>query len=137
MRLHIIRHGDPNYELDALTEYGKIQAEALAKRLVTLPVEEIYSSPMGRARETASYTATALGMPISILNWTREVGLPGMYADAESTSKLAVWNLPPDRLKAAESHPEGWINAPELSPPKAFEVFSEIETGWSSCTPTA
>ncbi len=33
MRIIFVRHGEPNYELDCLTETGKKQAEAAARRL--------------------------------------------------------------------------------------------------------
>ncbi len=129
MRLLIIRHGDPNYALDALTDYGKVQADALSKVMKDLPIDKIYSSTMGRAKETASYTAKALDMPVTTLHWTREIHLPGVF-DEDRGQDVAVWNLPPWRLKATESHPEGWYNAPELSPPTAENVLNEITEGW-------
>lgn len=33
MRLILVRHGHPNYEIDCLTELGHLQAEAAAERL--------------------------------------------------------------------------------------------------------
>ena len=33
MLLYIIRHGDPDYATDSLTERGKLQAEAVGKRM--------------------------------------------------------------------------------------------------------
>ena len=32
MLLYIVRHGDPNYKDDCLTDFGKVQAEAVAKK---------------------------------------------------------------------------------------------------------
>ena len=34
MRLILVRHGDPDYALDCLTELGHRQAETVAKRLM-------------------------------------------------------------------------------------------------------
>ena len=51
MLLYIIRHGDPNYNPDSLTERGKLQAAALAKRLARYGVDRIYSSPLKRAAD--------------------------------------------------------------------------------------
>lgn len=73
MLLYIIRHGDPNYDLDALTPKGKQQADALANRLALQGLDRIFSSPMGRARETAQPTCDLLGLPCEIEEWTREV----------------------------------------------------------------
>ena len=55
MRLIMVRHGEPNYELDCLTPEGRRQAAAAAERLSSEGITEIFSSPQGRARETASY----------------------------------------------------------------------------------
>ena len=72
MLLYIIRHGDPIYDPDTLTPLGKKQAEALGKRLAVHGFDKIYSSPNGRARETAEPTCKALGMDAEILTWASE-----------------------------------------------------------------
>ena len=53
MKLVIIRHGEPDYEIDGLTEKGKVEADLLAERLAGFHMDENYVSPLGRARETA------------------------------------------------------------------------------------
>ena len=73
MLLYIIRHADPIYNPDTLTTKGKLQASALAKRLVTSRIDKIYSSPSGRALETAQPAADMLGLDVKIEEWTREV----------------------------------------------------------------
>ena len=40
MRILLIRHGDPDYENDTLTEKGCREAELLAKRALSLHMEE-------------------------------------------------------------------------------------------------
>ena len=47
-----------------LNEKGRKQAEAVAQALAKAPIRYIYSSPMERARETASYLAGLLNLPI-------------------------------------------------------------------------
>ena len=80
MRLIFVRHGEPNYELDCLTEEGRRQAAAAAQRLKNESITEIYSSPQGRAFQTAQYTADLLGLPVQILEYMHEVswGGPGI-----------------------------------------------------------
>ena len=56
MRLIIVRHGDPNYEIDSLTEKGWREAEYLSERLCREHIDAFYVSPLGRARDTASCT---------------------------------------------------------------------------------
>ena len=73
MFLYIIRHGDPDYATDTLTERGRTQAEAVAIRLKDAKINKIYSSPMGRAKETADPTARLLGLDYGIEDWAREL----------------------------------------------------------------
>ena len=60
MLLYYVRHGDPIYEPDSLTELGHKQAAALAKRFSLYGLDEVYSSPSIRARQTAQPTCEAL-----------------------------------------------------------------------------
>ena len=73
MLLYVVRHGDPNYETDRLTERGKLQAEAVGKRMVRAGINQVFSSPMGRARETAAPTCRMLNLPCQIEEWAREI----------------------------------------------------------------
>lgn len=45
MRLIFIRHGDPDYVHDTLTEKGKREAELLAQRVKNWDVSKFYVSP--------------------------------------------------------------------------------------------
>ena len=49
MRLIFIRHGDPDYENDTLTEKGWREAKLLSERTKNWTVDDIYVSPLGRA----------------------------------------------------------------------------------------
>ena len=74
MRIVIVRHGNPNYEKDCLTELGHKQAEAAAQRLLSEGIDEIYSSPQGRAYQTAQYFSKASGIKdIHVLDFIREI----------------------------------------------------------------
>ena len=73
MLLYLIRHAEPIYNPDTLTEKGKMQAQALAKRLAVHGLTAVYSSPSGRAMETAKATCNMLGLGLNIEEWTREV----------------------------------------------------------------
>ena len=72
MLLYIVRHGDPIYNPDSLTEKGHLQAQALAKRLATHGIDKIYSSPLIRAQQTAHPTEVLLGKKLQIEEWTSE-----------------------------------------------------------------
>ncbi len=72
MLLFILRHGDPIYDPDSLTEKGHLQAQALAKRLAAYGIDKIYSSPLIRAKQTAHPTEVLLNKKAKIEEWTCE-----------------------------------------------------------------
>ena len=72
MKLLIIRHGDPDYEHDSLTEKGWREAEYLAEMLSKQDITSFYCSPYGRARDTASLTLKKMGREAETLPWLRE-----------------------------------------------------------------
>ncbi len=72
MLLYIIRHGDPIYDPDSLTEKGRLQALALGKRLAVHGLDQIFVSPMIRARQTAEPACQLLGIQPQVEEWTSE-----------------------------------------------------------------
>ena len=76
MRLIFVRHGEPDYEKDCLTENGIKQAKSTAERLRGEDIRAIYASPMGRAIQTASFTAEMHGVEIqSLTSCMRSTGV--------------------------------------------------------------
>ena len=73
MRIVFVRHGDPDYAHDCLTEKGLIQARQAAVRLREEGIEEIWSSPMGRAQQTAAAASEELGLPVKTLDFMHEL----------------------------------------------------------------
>ena len=73
MLLYIVRHGHPDYVTDSLTDRGWLQAEAVGKRLAKTGINQVYSSPMGRAKQTAEPTCRLLDLPCHIEPWAHEV----------------------------------------------------------------
>ena len=74
MRIVLIRHGEPDYEKDCLTELGHKQAKVAAQRLLSEGIEEVYSSPLGRAVQTAeAFSKVAEIDKIQILDFMREI----------------------------------------------------------------
>lgn len=74
MLLYIIRHGDPDYATDTLTERGMLQAEAVGKRLAASGINRVFCSPMGRAMQTAQPTCRLLGLDFTVEPWAKEIG---------------------------------------------------------------
>lgn len=78
MRILIIRHGDPDYSIDSLTEKGWREANLLSPRLLKEHITSFYVSPLGRAQDTAKPTLdlyekeTGVRPKIETLEWLRE-----------------------------------------------------------------
>lgn len=94
MKIFYIRHGDPIYNPDCLTPLGARQAEAVAKRLAMHGVDEIYSSPSGRAMQTATPLSEILKIPITILDWCDEalVWQEFTVTDENGHTKWMCWD---------------------------------------------
>ncbi len=76
MRLYVVRHGESLGNLagtlqgsridEPLSPRGLRQAEALSGRLATEPVDQVLSSPMIRARQTAEILNRPHGAPVTV-----------------------------------------------------------------------
>src|SRR5579859_7235585 len=83
--IYFVRHGDAlpdqdeivmgDYDAQALSNLGRRQAVALARRMALYKPTAIYSSPTGRAIQTARPTADALGLTTQLDSDLREVEL--------------------------------------------------------------
>lgn len=72
MKLLIIRHADPDYSIDSLTQKGWREAEYLSQKLAKLNIKAFYVSPRGRAKDTAFCTLKKLGRTAVEKTWLRE-----------------------------------------------------------------
>ena len=90
MNIIYVRHGQPDYKTDTLTPLGQLQAAAAAACLKPYGITEIYSSPLGRARETAQFAADALGLPVTVIDSFREIGWGDPNAEP-GTRKITPW----------------------------------------------
>lgn len=95
MEIVIIRHGDPDYEKDSLTEKGWKEAELLSEKLCKWDVKAFYSSPLGRAKDTAKPTLEKMGRTIEIKEWLREFE-GGVIRDGE---RVLAWDQLPSYWK--------------------------------------
>lgn len=72
MLFYYIRHGDPIYSPDSLTEHGKVQAEALSEMLCNSGFDKIFVSTSKRARQTAEPTCQKTGIEPVLLDFANE-----------------------------------------------------------------
>ena len=127
MILYIVRHGEPIYGPDILTELGHKQAQALVKRFERSGLDRIFSSPMGRARQTAQPTADALGLPVKIEPWMREIW-PELAPVMEDGRRAFVIDQPADIFRTPENrdHYNDWYDMPALSKVEGKQVMARV-----------
>lgn len=89
-----------------LNENGRNQAEAVAQRIMPLPIDAIYSSPVTRCLETADFISKAIGKDISLMDDVGEVRY-GAW-EGKKIAKLAkkpLWRIVqffPSRMRFPE-----------------------------------
>lgn len=103
MRIIFVRHCEPDYKLDSLTEKGFREAKLLAKRVATWDnITDYYVSPLGRAQATCHASLDPINKSAETLPWLREFCVP--IVDPVYGKKGIPWDL----------MPEYWTNIPEL-----------------------
>lgn len=81
MKLVFIRHADPDYEKDSLTEAGFKEAEALRERMNKMKVDYAYCSPLGRAKTTCEIAMKDKNLEVKTLQWLREFEGKAIHGD--------------------------------------------------------
>lgn len=130
MRLHIIRHADPDYTRDHLTALGKSQAQALSSYMESLPLVRIVSSPKGRAQATARPTAEKTGFPVETLEWLRELELLRTpYESDVLPDPVVIWDLPGHVLRKVEKECADCADSGAFPQPITAECFERVRGG--------
>ena len=134
VNLYFIRHGDPDYDHDALTELGKYQAEKTSEYLAKIPFDIIFSSPLGRAAMTANYLAKRINKDINYLPWISEHNA-SIYAARFDGGKFVNWYFwEKDTIELFHKlqNDNEWYLSKEL-PPSVYQgtkVISEEINRW-------
>lgn len=136
MKLLIIRHGDPDYSIDSLTEKGWREAEFLAERLAKMRIDEFYTSPLGRAKDTASCTLKKLGRTAVECEWLKEFS-PRIRRPDNKKERTCAWDWLPedwtgkenfydyDKWHEAESFQEAGVREEYQRVTERFDKFLE------------
>lgn len=131
MRILIIRHGDPDYERDTLTEKGHREAKLLAERYVNEKIDYFYSSPLGRAKHTCDYVAKAHGREndVVVKDWLREFGAPHTLPTGEF--RHIIWDLLPEFWTQIDEMYDKteWVNQDFYKTAKMDERYQEVVDG--------
>ena len=145
MRLLFFRHADPDYVIDGLTDKGKIEAKLLADQIRSFGIDEVYESPLGRAKDTASFSLKELGLPVTTFDWLME--FPALFDpnkaseetrsayknelkknDEEVYEKRIVWDMMPSYYLG---HPElfdkdAWRDSDLIKASNAVSVYDNV-----------
>ena len=129
MRLIFIRHGDPDYENDTLTEKGWREAKLLKERVCRWDVTEFYCSPLGRAIDTASLSLNRLGRTAHIEDWLQEFFY--LVKDPDTGEQRIAWDLMPAHWtnEPLLYDKDNWINAPIMQTGEVAAHYKEVCDG--------
>ena len=123
MEILLIRHGDPDYANDSLTERGIIEARQLADALSRVPIDDLYVGPLGRAQATCAQTAEAKDIAPITLDWLRERGI--------KRGPVYLWEAPGEMFLGADElgTQNNWFEA-DGEMPEGREQFERVRAGF-------
>ena len=130
MKLVIIRHGDPNYEDDCLTVKGKDEAALLAQFVKDhIRPAAVYSSPLGRAKETCIASQKECGFEFEVLDWMQEFN--AYIFNPKERIPTYIWDLHPSLFV---EHPllydsDHWMEDPLFEGSDTAEKFVKVKKG--------
>lgn len=129
MKLLMIRHGDPDYSIDSLTEKGWREAELLSRRLMNMDVKAFYCSPLGRAKDTASITLKKMNREAVVLPWLREFDAP--IINEKTGEQRIPWDwLPSEWTKVDEYYDKDcWYKTPIMQAGNVGTEASRVYAG--------
>ncbi|MCQ2742777.1 MAG: phosphoglycerate mutase family protein [Bacilli bacterium] len=134
MKLLFIRHADPDYVHDSLTEEGFAEAKALGKYLSKQKIDYVYCSPLGRAKDTMQAYLNEVNEkapPHEIKEWLHEFKVLVPHG-----ANRVAWDFLPEALEEVDSKiysrdewlekDNPWANEPKM---KAYveETIKEFD----------
>ena len=129
MNLIFIRHADPDYSIDSLTEKGWREAELLSARTTKWDVKEFYCSPLGRAKDTASLTLNKINRTATIHDWLKEFFVP--VKDPDTGNDRIPWDFMPNYWTNVPEfyHKDTWYQAPIMQTGNVSDAFERVKQG--------
>ena len=124
MRLIFIRHGDPDYKNDGLTEKGMREAELIAKRVASWKnITQIYQSPLGRAKATAAPALKLLEREAITCDWLQEF---------HNIQNQICWDLLPQDFFSDKKHfdKDKWPKGRFIKAGKVKNYYNQVCQGF-------
>ncbi len=123
MKLIFIRHAEPDYINDSLTEKGFREAELLAERVKNWNITKAYVSPQGRAQRTAEPSLKALNIEAEVLPFLHEYSYKAV--DPITGKNGVAWDYVPSYFTNQEfllKEGDAFLNAEPFKANPEFEV---------------
>ncbi|MEM8747622.1 MAG: histidine phosphatase family protein [Actinomycetota bacterium] len=119
MEIVLVRHGQPEWIRDGLnvvdpplTDLGRRQADAMAETLSgEEPFDEVFCSPLVRARQTAAPLFDALGRTETVAPWLEEIRDPSWHGTPQEKAQAAYDEL---RARPAVDRWEGLVDGESI-----------------------
>ncbi len=129
MKLIFIRHGDPDYVKDSLTEKGWREAELLSGRVKDWNVKEFYCSPLGRAQDTAFLTLNKVGRKAVTYDWLQEFYY--RVTDEQTGQERIAWDFMPNYFCSHDGlhNKDEWFKTAVMSSGDIEKHYSEVKQG--------
>lgn len=129
MKLLIIRHGDPDYTIDSLTEKGHREAAMLAQRIAPMDVAAYYVSPLGRAQKTAEYTLKQCGRSAEVHSWLREFDVK--ILSEETGERRIAWDMLPAHWTRVPEYydKDKWYTVPVMAEAAMEQGLTAVHDG--------
>lgn len=130
MQIVLIRHAEPSIDGNSLTKKGYREAALLAKRMQMLPIDQVYYSPLGRARTTAEIILDRLACESRELAWLAEfrgtVECPGFSRQP--------WSLPAQYWTGQSRlfEYDGWLSHPLMAQGNIPEEYARVTACFDS-----
>lgn len=130
MKLIMIRHAEPDYSIDSLTEKGFREAELLGKRTADWKVTDFYCSPLGRAKKTSEPTLRHHKKEATVYDWLREFHAPVDNYEKPGETRIP-WDFSPKFLDENPIlfDPNHWWEAPILKSGNVKEEYDRVMRG--------
>ncbi len=137
MRLIFIRHGDPDYIHDDLTEKGKREVALLTKRVCSWKnITAFYQSPLGRAKATAAPSLKALKRKAKTCSWLQEfkykTRMTENYPNKKWVGKdVMCWDLLPEFFTSDKDFfdKDHWYNSKFMKSGNIEKYYKEVCDG--------
>ncbi len=130
MKLIFIRHGDPDYKNNTVTEKGKRESLLLSSRVGKWNVTDFFVSPYGRAQETIRPALEKTGRTAETLDWLRE--FDAKVTDPDTGKKKSVpWDWMPSSFFAEKKYmnTEAWLDTEAMKSGEVKERYAQVCAG--------